>query len=299
LPERFDRREAPLRLREIAMSIGATVARDIAISTPSWAKATAYNLRKEPTMIRGLACLVLCAAGVGYGQSDAVPRFEVASIKPSNADSSSSSGIKTGHGRLTAENVTLKRCIIGAYVVGPHQIFGGPDWLDLDRFEITAIADQPVGDSALMAMLQNLLAERFKLALHRETRVVQAYTLEIGKGAPKLEKAAAGEGITNSSTSNGRAMIDAHNTSMDSFAQLLARQMDLPVVNHTELKGVFNFRLQWTRENALSAKPEDAAANEAPSIFTAIQEQLGLRLRARKAPVEILVIDHAEKPTEN
>jgi uncharacterized protein (TIGR03435 family) len=236
---------------------------------------------------------------VGYGQPEAVPRFEVASIKASNADSSSSSGIQTGHGRLTAINVTLKRCIIGAYGVGPHQISGGPDWLDSDRFEITAIADQPVGDGVLMVLLQSLMAERFKLALHRETRIIQVYSLEIGKGGTKLEKAEAGEGVTNSSTSNGRAMIDAHDTNMDSFANLLARQMDLPVVNHTGLQGVFNFKLQWTREGALPVKPGEAAANEAPSIFTAIQEQLGLRLRAQKAPVEILVIDHAERPTEN
>ena len=250
-------------------------------------------------MIRGVVCLALYAVGMAYGQSEAAKRFEVASIKPSNADSRSSSGIQTGHGRLTANNVALRRCIIGAYGVGPHQIFGGPDWLDSDRFEIAAIADQSVGDGVLMVMLQNLLAERFKLSLHRETRIVQAYTLEIGKGGPKLEKAQGGESATNASNSNGLATIEAHNTDMDLFAQVLARQMDLPVVNHTELKGVFNFKLQWTREGALPAKSGDAAANEAPSIFTAIQEQLGLRLRAQKAPVEILVIDHAERPTEN
>ena len=256
-------------------------------------------LRKELTMVRAVACLVLCAPGAVYGQSEAAPRFEVASIKPSKADPSSSSGIKTGHGRLSAQNVTLRRCIIGAYGVGPHQILSGPDWLDSDRFEIAAIADQPVGDSVLMVMLQSLLAERFKLALHRETRIIQAYTLEIGKNGPKLEKAEAGESVTNSSTSNGRAMIDAHYASMDGLANVLARQMDLPVVNQTRLEGVFNFKLQWTRESAQPAKAGDAAVEEAPSIFTAIQEQLGLRLRAQKAAVEILVIDHAERPAEN
>ena len=215
--------------------------------------------------------------------------FEVASIKPTNADPGSS-GIKTGRGRLDANNVTLKRCIMGAYGVGPHQIAGGPDWLDSDRFEITAKADQPVNeDAVLMAMLQSLLAERFKLAFHRETRAMATFVLEVGKSGPKMEKAEAGESGTNTSSNNTGITINAHNASMDSFAKILARQMDLPVVNHTGIEGVFNLKLQWARDSA----------KEGPSIFTAIQEQLGLRLSSQKAPVEILVIDYAEKPSEN
>src|SRR5262245_42154904 len=99
---------------------------------------------------------------IGVLSAQPGPSFEVASIKPSAAASTSTSGIKTGRLRIDAENVTLKRCIIGAYRVGPHEIVGGPDWLDSDRFEITAKAEQPVSDDVLMAMLQSLLAERFK-----------------------------------------------------------------------------------------------------------------------------------------
>jgi len=247
-------------------------------------------------MVRAIASLAVCVSGAIYAQPAVALRFEVASVKPSNADPSSS-GIKTGHGRLDAKNVTLKRCIMGAYGVGPHQVSGGPDWLGSDRFEISAKADKPIDDDAvLMVMLQDLLAERFKLVLHRETKAIRALVLEVAKSGPKLEKAEAGEAGTNTSSSNTGLSIDAHNTDMDLFAKVLAREMDLPVVNHTELEGVFNFKLHWTPDKA---RPADSGATEGASIFTAIQEQLGLRLRAEKAPVEILVIDHVQKPSEN
>jgi uncharacterized protein (TIGR03435 family) len=158
-------------------------------------------------------------------------RFEVVSVKPNNADLSSS-GIKTGHGRLDAKNVTLKRCIMGAYGVGPHQVSGGLDWLGSDCFEISAKADKPIDDDAvLMVMLQDLMAERFKLVLHRETRTIRALVLEVAKSGPKLEKAEASEAGTNISSSNTGLSVDAHNTDMDLFAKVLAWEMDLPVVN--------------------------------------------------------------------
>lgn len=136
----------------------------------------------------------------------------------------------------------------------------------------------------LMVMLQGLLAERFKLVLHRETRTISALVLEAAKSGPKLEKAEAGESVTNTSTSNTRVIIDVHNTDMDAFARVLARNMDLPVVNDTGLQGTFNFELQWTPE---SNRPVAGGTIEGASVFTAIQEQLGLRLRSQKAPVEI------------
>jgi uncharacterized protein (TIGR03435 family) len=217
-------------------------------------------------------------------------QFEVASIKPANPGPSFSSGIATGHGRIDAENVTLKRCIVGAYAVSPAQVVGGPDWLDSDRFMILAKAGHPTdSDAELMGMLRTLLADRFKLAVHRESRQREAYVLEIAKGGPKMEKAAGGESVTNGS----HGALLARNTSMDLFAQVLARSVDLPVVNRTGLDGVYNFKLAWTPES------ERNRADAGPSIFTALQEQLGLRLRAEKVPVEVIVIDHAERPTAN
>ncbi|HTR21689.1 MAG TPA: TIGR03435 family protein [Gemmatimonadales bacterium] len=218
------------------------------------------------------------------------PQFEVASIKPVTVGDSFTSGITTGHGKIDAENVTLKRCIIGAYGVSPSQVVGGPDWLDSDRFHILAKAAQPTdSDAELMRMLQSLLAERFHLAIHRETRPLQAYVLEVAKGGSKLEKVPDGE----SSTSSSHGQLVARNTSMDLFAHVLAREVNLPVVDQTALAGSFNFTLKWTPEKELS-RPDAG-----PSIFTALQEQLGLRLHAQKTPLEVIVIDRAERPTEN
>jgi uncharacterized protein (TIGR03435 family) len=248
-------------------------------------------------MVRAIASLAACAAVAVYGQSVAAPQFEVASVKPSNAEPGSASGIYTGHGRLDAHNVTLKRCIMGAYGVGPHEVSGGPTWLDTDRFDILAKADRPVNDDAvLMVMLQGLLAERFQLAVQRETRIIPAYVLGVGKNGPRLEKAEGGEGSTNSTSNNRRMSIDARHTDLDSFARILARQMNMPVVNQTGLPGMFNFKLHWSPDDARLAPAGDT---DEPSIFTAIQEQLGLRLRSATAPVTILIIAHAERPTQN
>jgi uncharacterized protein (TIGR03435 family) len=186
---------------------------------------------------------------------------------------------------------------MGAYGIGPHELSGGPDWINSERFMIAAKAEQPIDDDgALMVMLQNLLVERFKLVIHRETRTMQAFVLEVGKNGPKLEKAEGGPAETHTSSGKGNVSIDARNMDLPAFAQRLARDMELPVVNQTGLPGIYNFKLRWTPENSKALIDGTA---EWPSIFTAIQEQLGLRLHSQKAPVEVLVIDHVEKPSEN
>jgi uncharacterized protein (TIGR03435 family) len=225
--------------------------------------------------------------------SPKVPRFEVATIKPASEDEIKAgiSGIKTGHGRAIGTNVTLKRCIIGAYGIGPNQVVGGPGWLDSDRFHIEAKAETPTDDdSAISLMMRSLLEERFHLVVRRETRTMQALVLEIGKRGPNLEKSPGGE----SKTDNGRGSLIVKNTTMDRFAEVLSRQTELPVVNRTALDGVYNLKLLWTPDNENPNRPDSP-----PSLFTAIQEQLGLRMQSQKAPVEVLVIDRAEKPTAN
>ena len=219
------------------------------------------------------------------------PRFEVAAIKPAPPDQwNGSSGIKTGNGRMDAVNVTLKRCIMGAWGVGPHQIAGGPAWLDTERFEIAAkAADAAAGDAEIMRMLRVLLAERFGLAVHTETRTMPVLALEVAKGGPKLRASAGGGG----STQSGRGVIDARGTTMAHLAEVLGRGMEAPVVDRTGLTGTYDLKLEWTPESR-SAEP-----GSGPSLYTAIQEQLGLVLRARKQPMEVLVIDRAERPTEN
>ena len=251
-----------------------------------------------------LAMAMVCASACGQAvpapspASQAQPAFEVATVKPANAavTGNTSSGVSTGKGKLDARNVTLKRCIMGAYSVGPHQVVGGPDWLTSERFDILAKSEEPVDDDAvMMVMLQQLLAERFELKVHRETRTLSAYLLEPGKNGPLMTQAEGGGGSsTNTSSDPAGTMLDARHTDMDLFAQVLAREMDLPVVNSTGLKGPFNFKLHWTLDSARGVKP-----GEEVSIFTAIQEQLGLRLHAGKGPVEVIVIDHVEQATGN
>jgi uncharacterized protein (TIGR03435 family) len=121
--------------------------------------------------------------------------------------------------------------------------------------------------------------------------------LDVAKNGPKLEKAEETESSTNSS----RGLIDAKTITMDRFAEVLSRQMDLPVVNQTRLEGSFNLKLEWSTESGRPVRDGtgDVAMETEVSIFTAIQQELGLRLRARKTPVEVIVIDHAEKPSEN
>jgi uncharacterized protein (TIGR03435 family) len=245
---------------------------------------------------RAVTILLISVSEMLRGQT-APSRFAVASIKPVQEVPDSSSGIRTGHGRLDAHNVTLKRCIIGAYGVGPHEIVGGPDWLETERFEISAKADQPIDDDeALMEMLKDLLAERFKLAIHRATKVMPTFVLEVAKKGPKMDRAEAGESGTNTTSTNTGITIEAHNTDMNAFARTLARRMTLPVVNNTKLDGMFNLKLQWTPDRFRLATD---SAHEDFSIFTALQEQLGLHLRSRKAPVQVLIIDHAERPSPN
>ncbi|HEX4276563.1 MAG TPA: TIGR03435 family protein [Bryobacteraceae bacterium] len=242
-------------------------------------------------MFRALAAVACCAAA-------AVPvwsqQFEVASIKPAPIGTRRrGSGTKAGHGRLTMNNVTLKQCIMGAWGVGPNQIAGGPAWLNTDGFEISARADKPVEDEAVInTMLRNLLAERFKLEVHREVRNVRALVLEVTKSGPKMEEST----DPAATTSSGRGSVEGRKITMDRFAEVLARQMEFPVVNRTGLDGFFNLDLEWTPLRLSATSPDEP---DGPSVFTAIQEQLGLRLVAQKMPIEMLVIDRAEKPEEN
>ncbi len=142
--------------------------------------------------LRTMRVAALYIMGVVAVAAQSPPRIEVASVKESHADPSKW-GFTTGRGRIHGENVTLKRCIMSAWSVGPNQIVGGPDWLNIERFEIEARADQPVeSDAVLMTLLQGILAGRFNLVLHHETRPIEAYLLEMAKNGPKMEKAAGG-----------------------------------------------------------------------------------------------------------
>jgi uncharacterized protein (TIGR03435 family) len=246
-----------------------------------------------------LSLLISAAAA----QQSSAPRFEVTSVKPFTGPNSGSSGIKTSHGRLDATNVTLQRCIVGAWGVSPSQLSGGPDWINTDRFDISAKADQPVADdSVFMLLLRGLLADRFRLVLHMESRPMQAYVLEVGKAGPNatgLRKTALQDSADSSSTTNGtntQTSITARKASMDLLAKILARELRQPVIDRTGLAGNFDFTLSWTPDRMGATAPADS---DLPTIFTAVQDQLGLRLRSEKLPIDVLVVDRAERPSGN
>jgi uncharacterized protein (TIGR03435 family) len=212
-------------------------------------------------------------------------------------------GIFESKGRISAKNVTLKRCVRGAYDIPEPQIVGGPKWVDQDRYYIEAKAAGPAGDHELMLMLQTLLADRFKLVLHREQRAMPGYRLVLAKGGLKAQ-ASAPDG--NSVGHSGRGHIDAQGCSMAQLALKLSEAVQRPVLDATGVAGKFDLKLEWTPDD-MQAKPPSSEqrvgnaleASAAPSIFVALQEQLGLRLEPWKVPAEVLVIDSAEKPSEN
>jgi uncharacterized protein (TIGR03435 family) len=193
-------------------------------------------------------------------------------------------------------NVTLKRCIVGAYGLTPRQVLSGPTWVDTDRFQITARAEQPVGDKPLMPMMQTLLAERFKLAFHMEQRPGDIMVLEVARTGPKLQLAPE-DGRP--SVKNLRDRLEATKISIGELAEVLCRNLDLPVEDHTGLAGGFNFVLRWNPNDAGEHDREEALAMLRSEVSVAVAKQLGLTLKPRKARVNVLVIDYAEKPSDN
>lgn len=215
--------------------------------------------------------------------------FEVASVKP-NDSGSGHSDVDVDGNLLRMKNVTLKACIVWAFRTTDAQV-SGPSWLESERFDITAKTESGNPEPQ---MLQAVLAERFKLAAHRETKEQTLYELVVAKNGPKLKKSDPGE----DDTTSRRGHLTATRVSMPRLALFLAGpniRLGRPVVDKTGLDGVFDFTLDWTLDSDAEKSPDHP-----PSIFVALQEQLGLKLEARKGPVEVLIVDHVEKlPTEN
>jgi uncharacterized protein (TIGR03435 family) len=222
------------------------------------------------------------------------PAFEVASVKPNNSkDGHHQTHISSDKDavKLTMVNVNMQSCIQTAYGVKAYQIVG-PDWLKSEFYDIVGTVPEHVSREKVAPMLQTLLADRFKLALHRETKVLPIYELVAGKNGAKIKPAEPDGGSIGVWETDG--LLTAKNEKMVDFATVLSRVLDRPVIDKTGLAGVFNFAVEYRDSN------DSANTATAPSIFTALDEKLGLKLQAAKAPVEILVIDHLEKvPTEN
>ncbi len=220
--------------------------------------------------------------------------LEVASIKPAVPDTYGSSGEDGRNGVLRMYNVSLKRCIRYAYEIPEDQILGGPKWIDELHYDILAKADRPAGEPELLTMLQPLLADRFQLRLHRETRSVPGYTLTVAKGGIKATPA---DPSRHSGGNGGRGFIDATASQLSTLTIRLSALLGRPVIDMTGDKRRFDFHLRWTPDDAQTGA--DSAPSDKPSLFTALREQLGLKLESRRVSADVLVVDRAELPSAN
>lgn len=237
--------------------------------------------------------------------ADVDPTFEVATIKPANPDRPGQSILVNPAGMFTTTNTSLKDLMIFAYGIHPGQLQNLPAWAESDKYDITGKPDhEGVGnDTQIRSMMKKLLAERFNLSFHRETKELSAYTLNVGRTGHKLSANETGGNLPGFG-GRGPGSIGIRNSTMEQFAGFLqARIVDRPVVDKTELKGKYDFTLTWRPEQLgpqpPNAPPPPADLESRPDIFTAMQEQLGLQFKAERTPVEVLVIDKAAKPSDN
>jgi uncharacterized protein (TIGR03435 family) len=231
------------------------------------------------------------------------PSFEVASIKVNNSGARNSGTSTRDGGLFIGTNVSVKQLIMQAYRLQDFQVIGGPDWINTAAFDIQARAAEgavpkPTGPrdynkpDTLSLMVQSLLDERFQLKVRHETREMPVYILSVGKDGSKLRSPAGETGSMRTNGSNGKTNVVATGAPVAALAQMLGQQLRRPVIDKTNLTGLFDFELNWFNANA----PTDEVG---PSVFTALQEQVGLKLESAKAPVEVLVIESVQKPSEN
>ncbi len=304
----------------------------------------AHDLGWQRKLLLALAGIAAVAAPIGIGlmnapaslaQSEnanaARPQFEVASIKPSAPDQRGMFINTAPGGRLNITNMPLKEIMVLAWRIQPYQISGAPAWIESTRYDISAKPDRAPKQDEAPLMLQALLADRFQLKIHHETKELPVYALVLankdGKLGPQLTPTKEGS-CTQFDPSKpppppepgkppvlgcggmhmGPEGLGAAGVEVDRLAPVLSRILGRTVIDKTGLTGKFNIQAHWTPDqNQLQAMTGGAQPDEpvpqfdpnGPSIFTAIQEQLGLKLESQKGPVDILVIDHVERPSEN
>ena len=301
----------------------------------SW-KANCTRLLLAVTTCAGLAA---SSAAQIIHASDPLPSFEVATIKPASPQPhrSSVSPAEVNISDVTVRNLIEQAYGIPWTAAENERVLGGPAWLDTNRYDIVARIPNDLAEARqklsrdqqkqqISLMLQSLLVERFHLKVHFESRDLTVYALVVAKPNPHL---VASTNQRESTAPEGPGPIqlpskpeDVHHGIMVFYsgqsAQMTARQASLddlarwfagysevggrPVVNQTGLSGLYDFTLRWTRQS-LAAAPQpgssDAAGSDAPPLFTALPDQLGLRLKRTKAPVEVILIDHVDPPTDN
>jgi uncharacterized protein (TIGR03435 family) len=274
------------------------------------------------------ARLLVFMASCLFGQAPAVgPAFDVESVKPAIPGQTGGRMQFLPGGRFTATNVPLDYMIQQLYEVRAFQVVGDPNWMAViadgysARYEIQAKGTDSATEAQVREMVKTLLAERFQLKVHRETRDLPVYALVPARGGAKLAvaKDSGRPRGTGGILSMDKGWIQGTNIAMASFIQALSRSLDRPVVDKTNFTESFDFRLTWTPDSGASPEPGTGSVGscpasfaplqarlglkpeewDCPSIFTAVQEQMGLRLDPQKDPVEVLVIDHVERPSAN
>jgi uncharacterized protein (TIGR03435 family) len=257
-----------------------------------------------------LAIGVINAPPIRAQENSAPLAFEAASIKPSKPGSGNHLARFLPGGKYTAENVSARGLIMMAFHLQDYQLSGGPSWLDTDTYDVNARPEKPATVAETRRMLQTLLADRFHLAHHYEQKEMAIYAMLSTKGGPKLQPAQ-GDREGDGNFRAGAGHLRGQGASVQEFADMLTIIRGKPVIDLTGIPGKFDWKLEWTPdqfrrgepgEGAGAAKPHEGWQGidpDGPDFFTALENQTGLKLEPRKAPVQILVIDHAEKPTEN
>ena len=257
-------------------------------------------VHKKPMLFALTVVLPVCglAQNAPHMSENAHPSFEVATIRPSDPNDDHQGVHLTGH-RILIENQTLKSLVTSAFTIQKQQIVGAPAWFSTERFDIDGVSDIDgiPSDSQLQEMLQKLLANRFGLKVHRDKKEIPCYAVTVLKGGSKLvpskkdpngppEQPARGHG--------NHMIIRFTNNTMADFAFGIQFYMDRPVVDQTDPPWKYDVTMEWTPDIA-----QVTESNAPPGVFTAIQEQLGLKLEPKKALVDVLVIDQIERPSAN
>jgi len=265
-----------------------------------------------------VAATIFCLANQSWAQSSTentaanVPPYATVSIKPDKSGLHWQT-VTVGPGELTVKNETVPMMIQHAYQLEPDQIHGGPDWLNTDRYDVQAKVDNSAleilknlgrehADLEQRQMMQALLADRFKLVIHRDTKAVLVYDLVLAENGPKMQQSLPGD-----AEAQGRVIqvskghISGREVPIATLASLLSEQLGRSVIDKTGLANHYDVALQWpvSVEGQQETENSSAAESYREMILTAVADQLGLKLEPHEVPMENLVIDHVERPTQN
>jgi uncharacterized protein (TIGR03435 family) len=245
-------------------------------------------------MLRVLSGVLLISAAVGQ------PAFEVASIRASQGgrgEGSRRENIQVSPGSLSMRNVSLRSSIRWAYHVMDYQV-SGPDWMNFERYDISAKAAEGVPEDQMRLMLQALLAERFKLVLHKETREHAAYSLIVAKGGPKFQESQIAEGEPVMNADKAKMSVEVKGVTATQFVDMLSNILHAPVINNTGLTGRYDAKVDIAKyiPDGTGNTPFDPVA----TILLGLQEELGLKVESKKMVLDFWIVDRVEKvPVEN